>query len=115
MSEKPLAAAREAAPILKLWLLYLVGSSLQNWSAFCNSVVKNSLATADPSVCTNNGPGCDPLTAIYSLSRRTGHIAVFSLCTSNLLDWKGELCLKFHIVILTVSIFESSRFPRNES
>ena len=70
MSEKPLAAAREAAPILKLWLLYLVGSSLQNWSAFCNSVVKNSLTTADPSVCTNNGPGHDPLTAIYSLSRR---------------------------------------------
>ena len=107
-------AAREAAPILKLWLLYLVGSSLQNWSTFCNSVVKNSLATGDLSVCTNNGPGRDPLTAIYSLSRLTGHIAVFSLCTSNSLGWKGEPCLKFCIIILTVSILEL-RFRRNES
>ena len=87
---------------------------MQNWSAFCNSVVKNSLATGDPSVCTNNGPGRDPLTAIYSLSRLTGHIAVFSLCTSNSLGWKGEPCLKFYMIISTVSILEL-RFRRNES
>ena len=56
-SEKPFAAAHEAAPILKLWDLYLETSRLQKLRAAVSADVKNEREIGEASGQQKRGPG----------------------------------------------------------
>ena len=71
-SEKPFAAAHEAAPILKLWDLYLETSRLQKLRAAVSADVKNEREIGEASGQQKSGPGKLPRRFKYASSNETG-------------------------------------------
>ena len=71
-SERPLPAARVAAPMRKLCALYKVGSRLQNLRALLSCSTKIDLFMGAPPGQQNRGPLVVPLTEINAKTALTG-------------------------------------------
>ena len=98
-SEKPWAAAHEAAPIRKLWVLYRSVSRPQNVSAWFRAETNCNLRTGELSGQQNKGPEICPLTLKYSPIVVTGQIG-WDLWSKISTGWVGLLCLKNLMVSL---------------
>jgi len=92
-SEKPRAAAHEAAPIRKLWVLYRSVSRLQNERAQLRESTNCDLRTGELFGQQNKGLERCPLTLRYSTIVITGQIGC-DLWSKISTGWVGLLCLK---------------------